>query len=66
MKKIFWFVVLFLLLLTFSGEPPLKPHLEKIIDYALSLVPAECQSDIQAVASIQRDLNAYAQTLGLR
>lgn len=66
MKKIFWFVVLFLLLLTFSGEPPLKPYRDQIIEYALSLVPAEWQSDSQAVASIQRDLNAYAQTLGLR
>lgn len=66
MKRIFWFVVLFLLLLTFSGKPPLKPYRDKIIDYALSLVPTEWQSDSQAVASIQRDLKAYAQTLGLR
>lgn len=66
MKKFFWFAVLFLLLLTFSGEPPLKPYRDWVIDYALSLVPAEWQSDSQAAASIQRDLTAYAKTLGLR
>lgn len=66
MKTFFWFVVIFLLLLTFSGEPPLKPYRDKVVDYAVSLIPAEWQSDSQALVSIQRELKDYSKSLGLR
>lgn len=66
MKKFFWFAVILLLLITFSDEPPLQPYRHHVINFTLSLIPPEWQSDQQAVISIQRELADYGNTLGLR
>lgn len=64
MKTFFGFVIVLLLIITFSGTAPLKPYRDTLYAHALQMIPDSWQSENQAVGAIQREFSALGQTLG--
>lgn len=64
MKMFFWFAVVVLLIITFSGKEPIKPYRDSLYGHVLQLVPDSWQSETQALTALQRDLSALGETLG--
>lgn len=64
MKTFFWFAVVLLLIITFSGKEPIKPYRDTLLVKVLQLVPDSWQSDTQALVAVQHELAAFAKTLG--
>lgn len=64
MKTFFWFAVVVLLIITFSGKEPIKPYRDTLYGHVLQLIPDNWQSDSQALSTIQRKLSELGKTLG--
>jgi len=65
MKTFFGFVVVLLLIITFSGKAPLKPYRDAFCEQVLLWLPANWQGEDQAVTVIANELTTLGETLGL-
>ncbi len=64
MKTFFWFAVVILLLITFSGQEPLKTYRDLIYDKTIHVVTQSWQKDDRGVSSVQREFTELGNTLG--
>lgn len=64
MKRFFWFVLLLLLIITFSGKEPIKPYRDTLYQQILQQIPTSWQSETQALQALQQEVTTYAQSLG--
>lgn len=64
MKTFFWFAVVVLLIITFSGKEPIKPYRDTLYAHVLQMIPDSWQSESQTLRSLQRAFQELGKTLG--
>lgn len=66
MKKLFLFIIVVLLLVTFSGKEPLKTYRDALYNKALTLIPEHLDDEHKAMKGVNRELTELGLALGQR